>query len=142
MRKEAPGSVDVMVGDAFSSRTVPWQLMTTEWLKEIRRAMKPHGLYLLNMIDYPPLSLLRSEAATLLGSFTKVRMITVAGADGRPSGGNAVLLASNGPLPPIRRAPAEGAKLFEQAAVVRLVGGAEPLSDDYAPVDQLETRPG
>jgi hypothetical protein len=30
---------------------------------------------------------------------------------------------------------------YERAAVVRLVGGAEPLRDDYAPVDQLETRP-
>lgn len=45
------------------------------------------------------------------------------------------------PLPEPHRTPAEGAHTFEHAAVVRLVGGVEPLRDDYAPVDQLETRP-
>jgi hypothetical protein len=141
MQREPHGSVDVVVGDAFSSRTVPWQLMTTEWLHEVKRAMRPRGVYLLNMIDYPPLSLLRAEAATLLGSFRNVRMIAPAGANGRPVGSNIVLLASNGPLPPKRGAPADGAHVFERPAVAGLVGGAKPLRDDYAPVDQLETRP-
>jgi MFS family permease len=141
MRRERSGSLDVVVGDAFSSRTVPWQLMTTEWLHELKRVMKPHGVYLLNMIDYPPLSLLRAEAATLLGSFRNARMITVAGADGKPVGGNIVLLASDGQLPSPRGAPTEHASVFGRAAVVRLLAGAKALRDDYAPVDQLETRP-
>jgi MFS family permease len=141
MRKEPTGSADVIIGDAYSSRTVPWQLMTTEWLREIRRVLRPDGLYAQNMIDFPPLSLLRAEAATLLTSFTNVRLIALAGRDGRPAGGNSVLFASNGPLPPEHGAPAAGASAYDRAAVVRLVGGAEPLRDDYAPVDQLETRP-
>jgi spermidine synthase len=141
IRREAAKSADVVVGDAFSSRTVPWQLMTTEWLREIRRVLRPDGLYALNMIDFPPLSLLRAEAATLLDAFTNVRMITPAEADGRPAGGNVVLLASNGPLPPQHRPPAENASVYEHAAVVKLVAGAKPLRDDFAPVDQLETRP-
>jgi spermidine synthase len=141
MRKEPPASADVIVGDAFSSRTVPWQLMTTQWLHEVQRVLRPNGLYALNMIDYPPLELLRAESATLLSAFTKVRMITVAGADRRPAGGNEVLLASNGPLPPQRGKPSDGASTYDRAAVVQLVGGAKPLRDDYAPVDQLETRP-
>ncbi len=141
MQREPSGSVDVVVGDAFSSRTVPWQLMTTEWLHEVKRVMRPRGLYILNMIDYPPLALLRAEAATLLGSFRNVRLITRASAGGRPVGGNAVLLASDGPLPLPPRAPASAASVFELSAVSRLVGGAKPLRDDYAPVDQLETRP-
>jgi MFS family permease len=141
MQKEPSHSVDVVMGDAFSSRTVPWQLMTTEWLSEVKRVLKPQGLYMLNMIDYPPLALLRAEAATLLGGFRNVRMIALPGANGRPAGGNLVLLASNGPLPQQRGAPAEGAHAYERAAIVRLVGGASPLRDDYAPVDQLETRP-
>jgi MFS family permease len=140
MRKEPTGSADVVVGDAFSSRTVPWQLMTTEWMREVRRVLRPGGLYALNLIDDPPLNLLRAEAATLLVSFTNVRMITVAGAGGRPAGGNEVMLASNGPLPTEHGPPAEGATVYNRAAIVKLVGGAEPLRDDYAPVDQLETR--
>jgi hypothetical protein len=31
--------------------------------------------------------------------------------------------------------------VFERAAVLGLVAAAKPLRDDYAPVDQLETRP-
>jgi len=34
-----------------------------------------------------------------------------------------------------------GAVLAGIAAIVRLVNGAEPLREDYASVDQLETRP-
>jgi spermidine synthase len=141
MRDEPPGGADVIVGDAFSSRTVPWQLMTTEWLHELRRVLRPGGLYALNMIDYPPLHLLRAEAATLLDSFTNVRLITGAGADGRPAGGNAVLLASNGSLPYERGPAADGGTIYDRAAIVQLVSGDKPLRDDYAPVDQLETRP-
>lgn len=140
MRREPSGSADLVVGDAFSGLTVPWQLMTTEWLREVRRVLKPDGVYALNMIDLRPLSLLRAEAATLLGVFKHVRMITPAGADGRPAGGNAVLIAADGPLPPQLRAPAAGASVFDQSAIVRLVAGARPLTDDYAPVDQLQTR--
>lgn len=141
MQSEPPSSADLVVGDAFSSRTVPWQLMTSEWLRELKRVLKPGGLYALNMIDYPPLSLSRAEAATLLASFTNVRMITVAGANGRPVGGNIVLLASDRSLAALRGPAADGASAFERSAVARLVGGAEVLRDDYAPVDQLETRP-
>jgi MFS family permease len=141
MQREPTGSADVIVGDAFSSRTVPWQLMTTEWLRDVRRVLRPDGLYALNMIDYPPLKLLRAEAATLLRAFTHIRLITLAGEDGRPAGGNAVLLASNGPLPPQRRPAADGASTYDRAAITQLAAGTEPLRDDYAPVDQLETRP-
>jgi spermidine synthase len=140
IRREPTGSADLVVGDAFSDRTVPWQLMTTEWLHEVRRVLKPGGLYALNMIDERPLSLLRAETATLLRVFKHMRMITTAGADGRPAGGNVVLIASNEPLPPQLAAPAAGASVFDRDAIVRLVAGAKPLTDDYAPVDQLQTR--
>jgi MFS family permease len=140
MRDEPPARANVVVGDAFSSRTVPWQLMTTEWLLEVKRVLRPDGLYVLNMIDSGPLKLLRAEAATLLVSFVNVRMVAVAGADGRPKGGNEVLLASDGPLPLEHGPAAYGASTFDRMAVTRIVAGAEPLRDDYAPVDQLETR--
>jgi spermidine synthase len=141
MRQEPAGSADVIVGDAFSSRTVPWQLMTTEWLRDVRRVLRPDGVYVLNMIDLRPLRLLRAEAATLLAAFTNVQLITYAGEDGRVVGGNEVLLASDGALPRESGPPATGAaSTYGRSAVVRLVAGAEPLRDDYAPVDQLETR--
>jgi spermidine synthase len=140
MREEPDGSADVVVGDAFSGLTVPWQLMTVEWLKEVRRVLKPNGMYALNMIDLRPLRLLRAEAATLVTVFKNVRLITTVGGDGRPAGDNAVLLASNGPLPSPPSHSAGGAHVFNGEQVVRLVDHAKPLRDDYAPVDQLQTR--
>jgi MFS family permease len=140
LQDEPSASADVIVGDAFSGLTVPWQLMTTQWLRDVRRVLRPNGLYALNMIDLRPLRLLRAEAATLLASFAHVRLITPPGEDGRPRGDNAVLLASDGPLPPQRGPAAFGASTYERPAVTRLVAGAEPLRDDYAPVDQLQSR--
>jgi hypothetical protein len=67
-------------------------------------------------------------------------MVTTAGEDGRPRGDNAILFASNVPLPPRRGAPVAEASVFERPALVRLAGDAKTLRDDYAPVDQLETR--
>lgn len=141
MRREPSASANVIVGDAFSSRTVPWQLMTTEWMHEIRRVLRPRGLYALNMIDEAPFSLLRAEAATLLASFARVELVTRPGPAGHPRGGNEVLFASNFPLPALHHLPAE-ANVYNQATLVKLVAGAKPLRDDYAPVDQLQTRHG
>jgi spermidine synthase len=140
MRHERTHSADLVVGDAFSGLTIPWQLMTVEWLKEVRRVLKPNGLYALNIIDLRPLALLRAEVATLLKVFKNLRMVTPAGEDGRPAGGNAILFASNSPLPPHQGSPIANASVFDREELVRLVAGAGPLTDDYAPVDQLETR--
>src|SRR5690606_29463502 len=99
LRDVPTGSADVVVGDAFGRLAVPWHLATVEWAREVRRVLAPGGLYALNVIDFGGLELLRAEAATLLDVFADVRLVTVAGADGRPGGGNAVLLASSAPLP-------------------------------------------
>ena len=140
MRRERTHSADLVVGDAFTGLTIPWQLMTIEWLREVRRVLRSDGLYALNIIDLRPLALLRSETATLLKIFRNLRMVTPAGEDGRPAGDNAILFASNGPLPPRQGSPVADASVFDRAALVRLAARAKPLTDDYAPVDQLETR--
>jgi MFS family permease len=140
MRRQPAHSADVIVGDAFSSRTVPWQLMTSEWLAEVKRVLKPDGVYLLNMIDYRPLSLFRAESSTLLPAFTHVRLTTLIGEERAPLGGTEVLAASNAPLPPVRHAPSFEGHVLGRGAVARLAAGAQRLDDDYAPVDQLETR--
>jgi MFS family permease len=139
-QSQPSASAEVVVGDAFSGLTIPWQLTTSQWLAEVRRVLRPRGIYMLNLIDFRPLKLLRAELATLLETFANVRMITPAGSDGSPVGGNEVLLASNGPLPTQRKSPAFNASVYEKGALVQLVADAQPLRDDYAPVDQLETR--
>jgi spermidine synthase len=139
LRAEPAASADLVVGDAFGGRTVPWHLATTEFAEEIRRVLRPRGLYAVNVIDHPPLGLLRAEAATLMRAFGHVALVARRTAAGAPAGGNVVLLASDAPLPRAARSTARGARTDGRAEVARLAAGADPLRDDDAPADQLIT---
>ncbi len=132
-------STDLVVGDAFSGETVPWHLTTSEWDEEVRRVLKPGGLYAMNLIDFRPLDFVRAAAATLMEDFADVRMTTYVGEDGLPFGSNAVLLASERPLGKRVGANTKSAATYLESAVKEVVDGAEPLHDDYAPVDQLRS---
>jgi spermidine synthase len=135
----ASSSYDVVVGDAFGSVAVPWHLATTEMLREVARVLRPGGVYALNVIDHPPLAFARAETVTLGAVFDHVAVIAppdyLSGADG----GNFVLVASDEPLPVeelSRRAAARGEQVV---AGDTFAGGAQVLTDDDAPVDQLLT---
>jgi hypothetical protein len=138
LRDEPSGSADVVVGDAFGSRSVPWHLATAEFARDIRRVLRPDGLYLLNVIDYEDLDLLRAEARTLLDTFADVALVAVPDpATGGPDGGNLVLVASERPLPPGAGSTSRGARTYDRAQLEAIAGDAEPLTDDAAPADQL-----
>jgi hypothetical protein len=128
LRSEGTDSADLVVGDAFGGVAVPWHLTTVEFAEDIRRVLRPDGLYALNVIDYPPLGLVRAEAATLLETFENVALVA------HGQGGNHVFLASDGDLPPFTDTTG-GVELDP----VELVDGAKPLRDDDAPADQLLT---
>ncbi len=135
-------SADVVVGDAYSGYTIPWHLTTAEWTDEVQRVLKPGGLYAINMIDNEPLDFLKAEAATLLESFNDVNLASPALVGGQPTGGNMILLASDRPLPNLvspMASETEGLYDFPQRELETIVGDAEPLRDDFAPVDQLRT---
>jgi spermidine synthase len=129
LRRERADSADAVVGDAFGGRSIPWHLATAEFARDVRRVLRPDGVYLLNVIDRGDLSLARAEAATLLEVFANVTLVARDG----PAPGNLVLLASDAPLP--RFAPAE-ARLYDAERFAR---GADVLTDDHAPADQLLT---
>jgi spermidine synthase len=124
LRGEPTDSADLVVGDAFGGRSLPWHLATVEFAREIRRVLRPRGVYALNVIDHGPLRLLRAEAATLRTAFHEVALVSA------PGTGNFVLVAADGPLPPGLGSPARTAEL---------AAGADPLRDDDAPADQLLT---
>jgi spermidine synthase len=134
----ASDSVDVVVGDAFSATSVPWHLTTAEWIEEVRRVLKPDGLYAMNVIDHPPLDLASAETATLLDAFSNVRLISYPGPTGELLGGNLVFLASDRSL--LRTgSDAKGGITYDETAAAQLADGAEVLRDDFAPADQLLT---
>jgi MFS family permease len=132
-------SVDVVVGDAFSATSVPWHLTTTEWTEEVRRVLRPGGLYAMNVIDYRPLDLASAEAATLRDVFPNIRLVSHEAVTGGLFGGNLVFLASDRPLPYRTGSNAKRGITYDETAVESLASGAEVLRDDFAPADQLLT---
>jgi MFS family permease len=132
-------SADIVVGDAFSGESVPWHLTTAEWLDEVRRVLKPGGLYAMNLIDLHPLDLARAEAATLLESFTDVHLVSFPTPKGNLAGGSFVFLASDRPIPEGAGTHAGGTISGGREEVEAFAAKAESLRDDYAPADQLVT---
>ncbi len=135
LRGEPDASADLVVGDAFGGRSVPWHLATREFAEDVRRVLRPDGVYLLNVIDFGDLDLIRAEAATLLDVFADVRLVARPG----PAGGNLVLIASAATLPAAVASRARGARTLGRAEVARFAGDAGVLTDDDAPADQLLT---
>lgn len=139
LRSVAAESVDVVVGDAFGSRSVPWHLATREFTVEIARVLRPGGIYLLNVIDRADEDFLRAEAATVRTVFPHVAVMRSQFlVDG--SSGNAVVLASDRRFDPglwddARRAAGDDGTLVDD--LDGYVGEAMVLTDDHAPVDQL-----
>jgi spermidine synthase len=135
-------AADLVVGDAFGARSVPWHLATAEFAAEVRRVLRPDGIYVLNVIDYDPRRLLAAETATLAARFPHVLLMIRPDQLAQGAGGNAVLVASDRPLDLSAldaRAAAGGEpdSVLDEAATRRLAGAAAELTDDRAPVEQL-----
>ncbi|WP_219415533.1 fused MFS/spermidine synthase [Pseudonocardia nigra] len=135
-------SADLVVGDAFGARSVPWHLATAEFAAEVHRVLRHDGIYVLNVIDHPPFRLLAAEAATLAQRFPHVALMARPEQLAQGVGGNAVIVASDRPIDIAElgaRAAARGepGSVLGDAATRELADGAPVLVDDWAPVDQL-----
>ena len=133
--EEQEDAYDLAIGDAFSGLSVPWHLATVEMAEGIRRVLRPDGLYVLNVIDGGDRKLVRAETATLLEVFDDVAVITPPGGPD----GNYVVIASDAPLQLPLIAPSLGA-VVRGTAMQAFAAGALPLTDDFAPADQLLDR--
>ena len=136
------GGHDLVVGDAFGGLAVPWHLTTVEFARQVHRSLRTGGLYLLNVIDDPPLRFARAEAATLGKVFADVAVIAPRRVMAGAAGGNIVLVASDERID----RTAVTARLATRSDDEVVVGGAEfagdapILRDDHAPVDQWLAR--
>ncbi|WP_300010367.1 fused MFS/spermidine synthase [Pseudonocardia sp.] len=138
------GSADLVVGDAFGARSVPWHLATREFTDEVRRVLRPGGLYVLNVIDRDPLALLAAEAATVAERFVTVALLIRPDQLAPGGGGNAVLVASDtapdlAELAAAAAARGEPGSVLDDAATREFARDAPTLTDDHAPVDQLHS---
>lgn len=142
LTRQPPGHFDLIVGDAFGGVAVPWHLTTRETALQIRHLLRDDGIYVVNVIDYPPDSFARAELATLRSVFDHVAIAAASSTFSGTGGGNHVLLASTAPLPvdglteQIAQTTASW-KLLDPASTARYAGDAAVLTDDRAPIDQL-----
>lgn len=137
----ADDAYDLVMGDAFGGRSVPWHLTTTEFVEEVDRVLRADGVYVVNVIDNSAMRFARAEAATLQKVFGHVAVVLPPAAAERRMSANVVLVASQSPidLDELARrvgANGDGDLVLAGAALDAFVGGARALRDDFAPVDQ------
>jgi spermidine synthase len=92
-------SADLVIGDAFDGPHVPARLSGPEFVAQVRRVLRPSGVYVLNVIDVPPLEEVRAHAAVLRDAFAHQLWIAPPGVLRARAPGNVVLVASAAALP-------------------------------------------
>lgn len=148
LRSEGSATRDVVIGDAFSGLSVPWHLTTREALTEVRRVLDDDGLYVMNLIDYPPLGFVRAEAATIRDAFPYAALIARPETLRRRSGGNVLIVGSERALPlqaltdSLSERVPEFDLMSDPGDLDAFIDDASILNDDFAPVDQLLTPHG
>jgi SAM-dependent methyltransferase len=68
-------SVDLVVGDAFDGPDVPPALLTAPFAREFARVLRPRGVYVLNVVDAPPLPVARAAAGALRSAFASLAVV-------------------------------------------------------------------
>lgn len=136
-------SADVVVRDVFAGAETPAHVTTAEFLGEVRRVLRPGGLYLANCVDRPPLHVARSEVATARAVLGDVGLVAEPGQLKGRRYGNLVVIATlpgePGPwvasatLDRALRSLAVPAALVTDADATAFAGRAPVLRDPVAP---------
>ncbi|MGW4437362.1 spermidine synthase [Streptomyces sp. NPDC004596] len=137
LAKVPDGWADLVVADVFSGARTPAHLTSTEFLDEVRRALKPSGVYAANLADGPPLAHLRGQIATAAARFPELALIADPAVLRGKRFGNAILAASDLPLPVAeltRRAASDPhpARVEHGRQLTDFTGGAAPVTDAVA----------
>lgn len=145
--RETPGSVplfDFIVCDSVSDYSVPYQLTTEEFKRQVRELLAPDGLYIMNLIDaYDVGAFMNAVAQTLGEAFPHVGAITAAPDLGPRN--TTVFVAANQPVElediadwTTRPGVLTGVVMQpEHFAALRARHGVAVLTDDWAPVENL-----
>ncbi|MFC8092401.1 fused MFS/spermidine synthase [Streptomyces sp. NPDC057301] len=99
LAKVPDGWADLVIADVFSGARTPAHLTSTEFLDDVRRALRPGGVYTANLADGPPLAHLRGQIATATARFAECALVADPTVLRGKRFGNAVLVAADRPLP-------------------------------------------
>ncbi|MFI8187314.1 spermidine synthase [Streptomyces sp. NPDC085946] len=137
LAKVPDGWADLVVADVFGGARTPAHLTSTEFLDEVRRALRPGGVYAANVADGPPLAHLRGQIATAAARFAHLALVADPAVLRGRRFGNAVLVACDEPLPVAeltRRAASDPhpGRVEHGRALTDFTGGAAPVADSAA----------
>src|SRR3954454_18051266 len=90
---------DVVIGDVFHGPVTPRHLTTLEFLTDVRRVLRPGGVYLVNLIDDPPHRLARRQIATVAAAFAETLLLAERAVISGRRTGNLVVAAADRTLP-------------------------------------------
>ncbi|MCI3929167.1 spermidine synthase [Streptomyces sp. AN091965] len=130
-------SADVVVGDVFGGSRVPAHLTSDAYARAVDRVLRADGVYAANLADGAPFDFLRSQLATFAECFAELALIAEPALLRGRRFGNAVLVASHGPLDVealVRRARADvfPARVVYGGELRRFVGPARGVRDGDA----------
>lgn len=127
-------SADVVVLDAYAGGRMPAELSTLEFLTDVRRVLRPDGLFMANVSDEPSRGHLRRWHATAAGAFPETTAVALAEVWKRRRFGNYVVVGSARPLDELRLRRSVAAcpfpsSLRSRAELERLLSGGRPYTD-------------
>src|SRR5580693_9731172 len=128
------GSYDLVIADVFAGAVTPPRLTTAEFAAATARALRPGGIYAVNVAAGPPLEPARSAVATVRYSYKETCMVAEAGVLRGRRRGNLVIFGSDQPLPEaalLRAAAGDPfpARLLSGDELRRFTAGAPVVTD-------------
>jgi hypothetical protein len=133
-----PGGYDLVISDVYAGAKTPFHMTTAQCAQAARRALRPGGLYVINVADGPPLAHARAQVATVGSAFPRLILIAEPVVLRGRRTGNLVLVAGDRPLPAegLRRMTAADpfpARVVTEAELTRFAADASPVMDGHGP---------
>jgi len=143
----APASADVVVLDAYSDGRVPADLSTEAFFGEVRRVLRPNGMFLGNFVDEPGLAYLGRVTAGALRQLPHLVLVSSTDVLKGRRFGNLVLAGSTHAfdVKDIRREVVRQpfpAGVLDTRELRRRFGGCRPWQDDDGQNSPEPTRDG
>ncbi|MBC2877809.1 MULTISPECIES: spermidine synthase [Streptomyces] len=138
LAKVADGWADLIIADVFAGARTPAHLTSVEFTADVRRVLRPGGLYAANLADGPPsLGFVKSQIATVGTVFPEVCLVAEPAVLRGRRFGNAILVASDVALPLGelgRRCATDAAQGRVEAGtdLAAFAGGAAAVRDAHA----------
>jgi hypothetical protein len=128
------GSYDLVIADVFAGAVTPPRLTTAEFTAATARALRPGGVYAVNVAAGPPLDSARSAAATVGSCYPVTCMIAEASVLKGRRKGNLVIIGGDQPLPQAALLRAAASDPFPARVVTgdelrRFISGAPVVTD-------------